>query len=63
MNTVYVDAQGNQVDDTSNSFSCAWCTLHNCSCKDKNYWCECIEPVKGHYDDEMKYIEERQEIL
>lgn len=47
------------VERSDESLSCAWCRKHNCPCKDMGYYCSDMIAVKGHYDEDMNWIEER----
>lgn len=46
------------VERSSTSYSCAWCAKHDCPCSDKNYCCADISLVKGHWNENMTWIEE-----
>ena len=61
MKSVEVDPKDEHkiVERSPESWSCAWCTLHNKPCKDLNYYCSSCELVTGHWDDDMNWIEER----
>lgn len=45
------------VKRSATSYSCAWCTLHNCPCQDLKYHCADIGLVTGHFDEEGNWIE------
>ena len=56
------------VKRSATSYSCAWCTLHNCPlyiqhikgvflCQDLKYHCADIGLVAGHFDEEGNWIE------
>ena len=59
MKTVDVDPHDEHriIERTKDTWSCAWCTLHNCPCKDLNYHCSDMDLVKGHFDDDSNWIE------
>lgn len=59
MKTVDVNPEDEHqiVERSDTSYTCAWCTKHNCPCKDLDYRCKDILPVKGHWDENMNWIE------
>lgn len=47
------------VERSKDSYTCAWCIKHDCPCMDKDYHCKDIELVKGHWNENMEWIEEQ----
>lgn len=60
MKSVEVDPQDEHkiIERSETSLTSAWCTLHNCPCKDLDYHCSNIELIQGHWDDNDNWIEE-----
>ena len=60
MKSVEVDPKDEHkiVERSPESWSCAWCTLHNKPCIDLDYHCFSCELVTGHWDNGLNWIEE-----